>query len=199
MERFQQLEDFERHLWNMLFQATVKRNDPMRTPVMGTVSPNGPRLRTVVLRQADTQQKKLLFFTDIRSSKIQEIGQTPAISTLYWHPQKKVQIRCRGQASWSHQDKQCREIWEKLNAAGRRSYATGEAPGTSVAASTDGVPDAWNEMTGEAQTRLAFAHFAIIHQDVEEMEGLHLEQNGHQRALFQRKSDDRWSATWLIP
>lgn len=189
-----------RHVWNMLFQATVKRNHPMRTAVLATADPEqGPFARTVVLREADTQAYQLVFFTDIRSHKVSQIQRQEMIATLYWDPGKKVQIRCRGKGTLEQGTDRCREIWDRLNTAGRRAYATVQAPGTKVGEYTTGLPSGWSDDWSDVKTAPAFAHFAILIQDVVEMNVLHLEQEGHQRALFTRQSDDTWEMTWLIP
>lgn len=200
MERFEQLKDMHRHAWNMLFQAAVKRNHPMRTPALATHSASGPRVRTVVLRAADTQTHQLFFFTDIRSHKAEQLGQDGGrIATLYWDPNKKIQIRCRGTATLQQGTERCREFWNHLSAAGRSAYATTLSPGTEVDHYTTGLPEGWSNNWPAGKTDFAFEHFALLVQEVTEVEVLHLEQEGHQRGLFIRKGNGQWAMTWLIP
>lgn len=199
MERFDELKDMHRHLWNMLFQATVKRNHPMRTPVLATCSGTIPFVRTVVLRDVDTRSHQLFFFTDSRSDKVDQLRENEDMTSLFWDPGKKVQIRCRGKATLEQGTDRCRELWDQLNAAGRSSYAALMAPGTKVDEYTTGLPEGWSNNWPDDKTDAAFAHFMLLIQDVTEIDGLHLEQNGHQRALFTRRKDDNWDMSWLIP
>jgi pyridoxine/pyridoxamine 5'-phosphate oxidase len=195
MERFSSLEQALRQSWNLLFQATVKRHDPMRTPTLATARNGVPRARTVVLREVDTNQRRLLFFTDRRSGKVEEIqGQTQAACT-FWHPQRKVQVRLRGTFQLESDTNRALDYWKKLNDQGRASYATLQPPGTPASVDTSGLPEQW---PSPRLAERAYQNFCLLDLVVTEMEVLHLHPAGHQRAFF-RWEEGTWSMTWLIP
>ena len=171
----------------------------MRTPVMATYAEEAPFARTVVLREADTQSYELLFFTDIRSHKVGQLREQSQVASLYWDPGKKIQIRCRGKVALEQGTERCQEFWSRLNGAGRRTYATVQEPGSKVTEYTTGLPEGWSDDWPPENTDFAFTNFALLIQEVTEMDVLHLEQEGHQRALFARQQDDSWDMTWLIP
>ncbi len=198
MERFNTLDDYFKHSWNLLFQAVEKRNDPMRTPVFGTLEDQESRLRMVVLRYAEPVARRTLFYTDARSNKIADLQRQPRSTVLYWHPQKKIQIRQRGKVVLHQENELTAEHWSKLSVRGRSSYATIDPPGTPVDQSTNGLPEHWSDEMALEDTVYAYPHFMIIDMKVDYMDCLHLQQEGHQRASWQW-SEDRWRGSWLVP
>ncbi len=198
MERFTTLHDIRRQAWNLLFRATVERNAAMRTPVLATTDQRGiPRVRTVVLRKADTDGRLLYYFTDIRSEKISELHYQPQSSVLFWDPKRHLQIRCTGNMVIHQQDDLSGEFWQQLSKPGRKAYATRLDPGTPLPAYTDGLPDNWSELD-LSETDKYQENFALLVHQVEDMDVLHLEREGHQRARFEWEND-QWQSTWLVP
>lgn len=195
MERLPDLDYSLRHAWNMLVRATVKRNDPLRAPALATTSPEGPQLRTVILREVSPPDRSLLFFTDRRSSKMEDLARNGQAACLFYHPQKKVQIRMRGSIRAEVETEATRERWQRINEQGRASYASLQPPGTPVAVDTDGRPSDW---PAAALQEEAYRNFCLLWLEVQEFEVLHLHAEGHQRARFSWR-DRSWEKTWLIP
>ncbi|MEY5045524.1 MAG: hypothetical protein RL713_749, partial [Bacteroidota bacterium] len=83
----------ENRCWQMLSDAVGDRKHPMRTMVVGSVSGSMAQIRTIVLRKVETEERKIYFHTDIRSSKIDDIQATGQLSWLAYDPTQRTQIR----------------------------------------------------------------------------------------------------------
>jgi hypothetical protein len=199
MERFSSLEQIHKMAWNLVFRAAVSRNDAMRTPVMATTDGNRPHQRTIVLREVDVQREQLFFFSDIRTPKIQHLKSQSELNLLFWDPRKKVQIEMAGTGFvFSHNNK-AKAFWEKLNIAGRSSYASEATPGTPVSTDQGYLPDFWADDMALEQTNFAYDRFAIIQMQVQHLDVLHLHDKGHQRAQFDKLADGNWASSWVVP
>ncbi len=198
MDRFETLNDFLDKSWRLLLNASVKRNHPMRAPVLGTFDGERAQLRTVILRQTSIRERTLLFYSDFRAAKIAHLQKNTQLPALFYHPRKQWQIRVQGTAALHYQDTLARAHWEKLSVNSRANYAAQPAPGSITAECTDGLPDYWKSEMDIADTEFAFANFAVIALQVEMLDTLLLHRDGHQRALFTWEADD-WQKNWLVP
>jgi len=198
MERFTTLDDFQRQAWNLLFRATVEQKTPMRTPALATIDTKGiPQARTVVLRKSDAGNRSLYYFTDFRSEKCRELDHQARASALFWDPKRHIQLRCTGKIAIRHNDKQALAFWQHISLHGRKAYATQRPPGTPIDSYSTGLPDNWPErgLQGSEEYKVNFA--LLVHQ-IDFMDALHLEREGHQRAQFTWQ-DEQWGKTWLVP
>ena len=185
--------------WHLLNRGAAQKRDPLHTFTLGTAAPDGPRLRTVVLRKTFRERRGLHFYTDFRSHKVTEIEQQAAVSALFWHPKKNVQLRLRGHGSFENQTDRCRAIWDNLPVHGRKTYGTVQAPGQILDDADDDLPAFWQQSDVEKErTDYAFAHFAVGTLLVQEIEWLLLDRQGHQRAAF-NWVEDGWRGNWLVP
>lgn len=198
MNRFLTLESFADQCWRLFLNGSLKKNDPLRTPVIGTSFKNTAHLRTVVLRKVDISKRTLLFQTDMRSAKMQHLQQNPRFTCLFYHPKKQLQIITEGAVQLHHQNELAKMYWERIPIQGRKTYAALQAPGTPVDTATDGLPDFWKDEMNLSKTDYAFANFVVMVCQVEKMEALLLHSDGHQRAAFVW-TDNNWKSTWLIP
>jgi len=201
MERFETPEKMLHDCWRLLVRATADKKDPMRTPVIGTMDAGRSYVRMVVLRKVDIQHRLLDCFTDRRSDKVEQLEKHPRLSWLFWNPKKKVQIRAAGKVELIHGDEGAAQIWNQLPAAGRKSYASTQPPGTPINYCTEGLPEVWENDPGKEETDYAFDNFMIIRCTVEEMDLLHLHAEGHQRTSFKHESHSSgaWRGGWVIP
>lgn len=192
-------EEILEHSWAMLAAGVADAADPFHTPVLGTVTPGGCSLRTVVLRQASRPERLLICYSDRRAAKIREIRQNPRVSWLFYHPRQQVQLRLAGPATLHTGDDLTGREWAATRPASRRNYATVKAPGSPSREPTSGLPEEWtlNSPT-PAESEAYRPNFAVIACRVDVMDWLRLRAEGHQRARFTWHGD-RLSATWLVP
>ena len=189
------LEDFQKKLFQQLSRAAVDKRSPLRNLIVATVADGTPRQRTLVLRRFERDPLRCLFYTDVRSDKLDDLQKNNRVSILGWHSKQRLQIRLSGTAHWENQTARCRDHWDALPVWGRKSYATELPPGTRIAAADDGLTELWREKPLPEHTEYAYPNFALLEVQIETMELLELARAGHRRAV--------WSAdgtgSWVVP
>ncbi len=186
-------------IWHLLYRGAVQKKDPLHTATIGTIQEGTPQLRTVVLRKTDTTARTLYFYTDIRSRKVHQLKENSTLSWLFYHPKKNVQIRAKGKTTIHHQDDLTATLWKSLPSYGRKTYGTTHAPSTPLNTLSDDLPALWKAEEIElAATEYAYENFAVIGCEIDELEWLHLQRSGHQRAQFSFLNGD-WKGSWIVP
>jgi pyridoxine/pyridoxamine 5'-phosphate oxidase len=140
--------------------------------------------------------KKLYFFTDLRSAKITLLQQSPMASLLFYHPEHKFQMVLYGSVTLHHQNAMTKAYWQKLPVWGRRTYATTSAPGTFLEKEGSGLPDFWRDDMALAESEYAYAHFAVLVFQTSHWEALSLHREGNQRIQFH---EPQGRGEWLVP
>jgi pyridoxamine 5'-phosphate oxidase len=95
--------------WAMLTRGATRFTDPFHWPVLGTTGADGPRVRTMILRQVRAPERMLICHTDRRAAKVQEILHSRTVSWLFYHPKKRVQLRISGPATLHSEDRFAQE------------------------------------------------------------------------------------------
>ncbi|MEM6713582.1 MAG: Npun_F5749 family FMN-dependent PPOX-type flavoprotein [Cyanobacteria bacterium P01_C01_bin.147] len=102
-----------------------------RYPQLATVRPDGrPANRTVVFREFLPDSNHLLFVTDIRSTKAEQIAQRPDGELCWYFTQTREQFRLGGQIRLVTDQEtetplaQSRQhLWQKMSPQGRQQFA----------------------------------------------------------------------------
>lgn len=185
--------------WQMFMNGASEKKDSFRLATIATIANDTPYLRTVVLRYTNPSRRHLLFYTDFRSEKIQQLKNSPTLNWLFYHPEKNIQIRAIGKATIHHQNELTKAKWQLLPAYGRKTYGTEHAPSTLLSHPSDDLPDCWktNPIDLE-QTEYAYANFAIVVCEINHLEWLHLQRTGHKRAKFDF-INNAWEGQWIVP
>ena len=193
------LDDVLKEVWKMLARGVTHSNDAFHWPVLGTTASNRISLRTVILREFIAADRVLVCHTDARAEKVHEIKQSPNISWLFYHPERKVQLRISGQSTLHTDDQFAEAQWAATKLASRLNYCTTEAPGTVIDKPSSGPPDF---LLKKAPTLLESQHgrnhFMAIACRIESMDWLRLSTMGNRRARFEW-NEDGLHATWLVP
>lgn len=87
--------------------------------------------RIVVLRSF-RENWEFEFYTDHRSSKVEEIEQKPKLSALFWDPSKRVQVRIESEVTIHIQDEIARERWENVQGDAQKAYNSPVVPGSEI-------------------------------------------------------------------
>ncbi len=176
-------------IWTQLRHAVADRDSPMRTPVLASIDLDGsPRVRTVVLREVDRAVYGVVFHTDVRSPKINQLGRDPRVELCFYDPTSRVQIRLRGRASINDASSAVNQaIGQSLPELNRNAYRGAAAP-SSVDRRGDVGPLATDGR----------AHFAAVSVVVSHVDWLWLAPGGHQRLSFAR-ADGPWRCDVLVP
>ncbi|MBT8365152.1 MAG: pyridoxamine 5'-phosphate oxidase family protein [Deltaproteobacteria bacterium] len=186
-------------IWLMLEQGATHSEDPFHWPILGTTAKEGCSLRTVILRQVNASDRILVCHTDARSAKVQEIINYSPTSWLFFHPQKKIQVRISGHATLHAHDPYADRQWADTSITSRLNYCTSQPPGTPIDKPSSGLPDfLLDKIPTLLETEMGRKHFMAIAVHIYSIDWLILKVTGNQRARFEW-DEDRLRATWLVP
>ena len=170
---------------NELVKGSIKKGHPFKYFTLSTIWDGKPRQRTVVLRKIQPDLR-FLFYTDKRSSKVEQIRKNPTISALFYHSKKMVQLQVEGMATIKENPEMLQKIWKSIPAKARRDYTTILPPGVK----TENPKDL--EYLSEKN------HFCMVEIQPTRMEYLKLGQPHHLRVEFLKIGKD-WNGNFLIP
>jgi pyridoxamine 5'-phosphate oxidase len=80
---YEDFNEIEKKIWNLLAIAVSDRNSEFRTPVFICGNDNDIDGRVVVLRKASQENNYIQYHSDIRSSKIEKVKKNPNCSILF--------------------------------------------------------------------------------------------------------------------
>ena len=185
--------------WKMLGRGAAHFNDPFHWPVLGTTGKEGASLRCVILREFLLPGRVLVCHSDARTEKIQEISASANICWLFYHPQKKVQLRISGHATLHASDQFADAQWAAAKATSRLNYCAIEPPGTPVDGPSSGLPDlVRRKVPALLDTQKGRHNFVAIACCIDSMDWLVLRVLGNRRARFDW-DETGLNAKWLIP
>jgi len=185
--------------WNMLSRGAAHFNDPFHWPVLGTTGKEGVSLRCVILRKFLMPGRVLVCHSDARAGKIQEISADARVSWLFYHPQRKVQLRISSHATLHADDQFADEQWAAMKPASRLNYCTTDPPGTAVERPSSGLPDFLrHKVPALIDTEKSRHNFMAIACRIDSMDWLVLQVLGNRRARFDW-DETGLNAKWLIP
>lgn len=201
MQRFERLDIIRQRIWRRLTEAATQPGHPLRALPFGTGQGGTLQLRTVILRNADPNERVLAFHTDRRSQKVADIQANERIAWLAWDPDTKEQIRLHGSASVHFDDAVADEMWASQSPRSLDVYARRAAPGAPLEAPEDGLDEAvkFEPITREdvAEGR---SHFSVVRTVIDEIDWLHLHPEGHYRAQFQfDPEEETFEGGWVVP
>jgi pyridoxamine 5'-phosphate oxidase len=177
--------------WLSELRATLARNHRQRAVQVATANAaRGPAVRTVILRRVE-DDGTLVFFTDSRSEKVEQLWDDDRVEVHGWWTKGRVQFRLRGRAvlSTAADDALRTEIWQGLAEEDLVRFL-GPAPGS--AADAPPSPGEAPPLDGPAET------FALVRVRPERVDVLRLDPAGHSRDLF-TLSEGAWSARSVAP
>lgn len=178
--------------WGHLGDGVTDRRSPFHTPALATIGLDGrPRLRTVVLREADPAARRLRIHLDRRSEKFLEIAHDPRVTLHAYDAAGRFQIRVEGTGALHADDAVADAAWAAARPMSRKTYAIAPGPGTPLASGDAyALPD---------DAEVGRRHFSVLVVTVARIETLSLAHEGHRRARFDWDSDGALAMTWLVP
>ena len=183
--RLQELDEIEASIWSELERCVAVR--PQREPgetdaheaphewrvaVLATVDDDGQAdARSLVLREVDAAERRLIFYTDARSPKVRQIERSPQGTLIFYSRKLGQQLRMQVRLNVETAGLAVSSRWAKLQTqAGARDYLSVEAPGRPLDAPLS-----------ELGVR---GHFAMIEAMAETVDWLELHPEGHRRAVM---------------
>ena len=201
MKRYTDLGVVLNRVWQRLAQAADESGHPFHTLTFGTTHDRQPHLRTVVLRETDSEERLLAFHTNRHSQKVADLEAGSRIAWRGWDAEAREQVRLRGTATVHTDDAVAEAMWESQPPRSLAVYPHTEPPGTPLDAPDDGLrasvqaPPISREDVAEGRR-----HFAVVRTVIDESDWLHLHPEGHYRAQFQFRPDQqRFEGTWVVP
>ena len=128
--------------WDLLDEAAAGTGAGWRLPIPATRTTDGCRQRTVVLRGVDRHRSSLLFHTDVRSAKIEQLRSQPSVALLFFDPQLEVQLQIQGVAMIHTDDAIADRLWEASTTTSLKMYLAPLAPGTQRSTPDFNLPEA---------------------------------------------------------
>ena len=185
--RLDSLPAIEAAVWRELASALRDKAHPWRTAVLATADGMAPDARTVVLRHADAEKRRLIFYADSRSPKLRQIGQQPQGTMVLWSAALGWQLRLRVELEAHTAGLEVSSRWARLKMTpGAQDYLSPLPPGSPL-----DQPGSAPVHPPERGTR---EFFAIVIASVTAIDWLELHADGHRRAAF-----DGNGARWLVP
>ncbi len=137
----------KRHAHNRYFQVATNTND------------GWPSVRTVVFRGFQSKGKSLLFVSDRRSNKIDEVNADARAEICWYFTNSKEQFRLKGELTILQDEGKIRDVWFALSDAAREQFFW-LSPGQRLGRGTEpnfsaDPPDSFNV--------LAFSPFRVDH------------------------------------
>lgn len=193
------LEEVLQDCWHRLLNGAIIPKHPFHTASIASIHNGLPEMRTVVLRKVLPPQKTLLFYTDYRSPKLDQIKLNNNISWLFYDAKSKLQIRLKTEATIHHQEEMTWKRWLDAKPVSRKCYLVQPAPSTKVNYPMDGLPDELQQLPLTEESLLpGYENFAVISNRVTEIDWLLLQHSGHRRAQFILREKE-WAMNWVIP
>ncbi len=182
--RLQELDEIEASIWSELEQCVAMRpqrehGEPdahdapheWRVAVLATVDDGQADARSLVLREVDAAERRLIFYTDARSPKVRQIEQSPQGTLIFYSRKLGQQLRMQVRLNVETAGLAVSSRWARLQTqAGARDYLSVEAPGRPLDAPLS-----------ELGVR---GHFAMIEAMAETVDWLELHPQGHRRAML---------------
>lgn len=141
----------------------------------------------------------LIFHTDYRSPKVEQIKKNNIVSWLFYDAKSRIQIRLKTVATIHYQDAITLKRWDDSRLESRRCYLVNPAPSTVANLPTDGLPEnlSVKDLTDE-NVAIGYENFAVVKNEVTEIDWLFLNHDGHRRAQF-LFSEQEVKMQWVIP
>ncbi|MDB3985184.1 pyridoxamine 5'-phosphate oxidase family protein [Flavobacteriaceae bacterium] len=165
--------------------SEVKDNKkhPFRFFYLATIGNDGrPSLRTVVLRDFDSETLFFSIFTDLRSKKVKELGQDSRAQFLFYDAKKMLQVTVNVSLVESINNDL---IYKSIPEQSKKDYATKMGPGSEISS-----PE-------KVEYDFSKGYFTQLVFKAETIEYLQLKRPNHIRAFF--TSETNWEGTFLIP
>ncbi len=172
-----------------LHRGALDQKHPFRFLILGTSQNNEIDQRYVVLRKID-EHFDFYIYTDYRSAKVSQIKTQQKISLLFYHPQKRVQIKLKGEAKLHHQDDLTSLLWKNIQGEAQKAYNATLPPGKEI-----NHPDEAFDWIKDLSNQ---ANFCVIKIQINSLEALQLNGLEHLRIRFQ-KIEDNWEGKWVVP
>lgn len=187
------LENIFQTVKHELHRGALDPKHPFRYVSLATHSQSEIDLRYVVLRKLD-KELNFYFFSDHRTTKVEQIKNNPDIALLLYHPGKRIQVRIKGHAEIHSQNELSESFWSTVQGEAQKAYNSIIPPG-GIIPYPKGAYE-WAEDMNDT-------FFSVIKINPYQIEALQLNGLTHVRARYKKtekmNDNDCWSSEWMAP
>ena len=154
---------------------------------------NEARCRTVVFRgfseaegsTSPSQDAKLKFCTDLRSTKVLELKKNPSAEVVWWLPHTSEQFRVRGNVLFQDTGDEREVLWSKLSQEAKDSFLIDRIPGDDFITNEEmGAPASGNKSNGISE------NFLLMLLEPKRIDRLQLSNN--KREIWEKMENNNW-------
>ncbi len=187
-------------MWSHLEKSIKDRNHDFHSAVFTNLDKEGlPSSRTIILRNISKKNKKIVFHSDYRSPKIEEIKKNNKCLLLFYSPVLKIQLRMKVQSTIDYCNEISNTAWDNTKLMSRKCYLTSVAPGEIISSASDNLPDNLKGKEPEKlQSEKGYKNFSVVTNQVQSIDWLFLSSNGNKRILFDYSNNNN-SFNWINP
>lgn len=192
------LSELQCGIWTELTRACGNPQHPWRLPCLANVFEQVPQQRIVVLRHVDHAGCVLFAHTDVRSAKVEQLKQFPAVSWVFYDSERRIQLIMKGTAKFHLEDAIADQHWNQLETIHQIPYLAPRPPGEPCAAPSVNLPPIHNAPLSTDELARGRQNFAVMTARICQFDILFLRQTGHLRARF-LCNENGWQRSWLQP
>jgi pyridoxamine 5'-phosphate oxidase len=194
------LEEILADCWLSLVNGVENDKHPFRCAALGTIDKDEVEMRTVVLRKVIPDEETLIFYSDNRSPKVEQLRKNNKISWLFYDEKTRIQIRIKAEATIHHQNELTLNSWEDCRLESRRCYMVNPSPSCSIDFPTDGLPHHLREVKNLTKENVeeGFQNFVVVKTKALSIDWLFLNHAGHCRAKFTYENNNV-KKEWMLP
>ena len=174
-------QDFLDYINTELTVATSSAAHPFHQFSFGTVNGLELEQRMVVLRRWVLKRQTIMFHTDFRSPKVDQIKNSSKTSVLFYSKDHKLQLRFRCQSHIHYQNRLTQFLFSKTSPSQRACYEYPQSP-------TDNLEYASKEAEMDANDDLSlvdpYKNFAVCVCNFDELDLLFLNYKSHIRIKY---------------
>ncbi|MEM7471754.1 MAG: pyridoxamine 5'-phosphate oxidase family protein [Pseudomonadota bacterium] len=192
-----ELAAIEQEAWAQLSKVEGAPDHPFRTVSLASIDQQGhPQTRSLILRAADPETKRIILHTDIRSAKWAELQANPKVSLLGYDPTARLQLRFAGQAAlFAPGSSEQEDAWLALSDWTKSTYCGGP-PGHDV---TQGyAPAPRDAPPSEEESAFGQMRFGVIEIRAQVMDWYRHQRGENLRAQFRYDGADS-TGVWVNP
>ncbi len=189
-------------IWQSLSAGSESAKHPWNIGCLATISNAAssvsPRCRTVVLRRVDQPSRIIECHTDVRSEKVEQLGEyqkRSPVSWLFYESSTKIQLRLEGLAEVINGE-EADEAWKSTSLQSRAAYLSIESPGSPWSGPLP--PDTSDRSVTLLESERGRANFRIVRTKVESADWLYLKREGHVRAKLDYDTGGESAAHWVV-
>jgi pyridoxamine 5'-phosphate oxidase len=191
-DMFTDLNKVQENAWELLGQGVASRKHGFHHGYVATIGVSGlPRIRTVILRAANSSERTVRFHTDCRSQKCCDLQANPAVALVFYDEPGKIQVRIEGTANLHFDDEIADASWAAAQPLSKMTYGIMPKPGLAIEAH-----DLISMPQPKADVEWARKHFAVVQVQVQTLQWLYLKHDGQRCAVFDFSKGTR---TWTVP